>query len=65
MPTHLERLKRLYRKLSIRYGTEDVHVVEILREIEALEALQIKQSKVGWSGQWLATLHQSSVPAEA
>jgi hypothetical protein len=38
MSRHLDNLKRLWSKLQLRYGDDDALVLEVKREIEALEA---------------------------
>jgi len=38
MSRHLDNLKRLWSKLQLRYGNDDALVLEVKREIEALEA---------------------------
>jgi hypothetical protein len=38
MSRHLNNLKRLWSKLQLRYGSDDALVLEVKREIDAIEA---------------------------
>ena len=45
MSRHLDTLKRLWKKLQARYGSDDPLVLEVQREIEVIEA-RTKQGSV-------------------
>ena len=38
MSRHLNNLKRLWSKLQLRYGSDDALVLDVKREIDAIEA---------------------------
>lgn len=52
MSRNLDNLKRLFRKLQVRYGTDDATVLQVKQALESREAFEAKHS---W---WFAPRHE-------
>lgn len=58
MSRNLDKLKRLHKKLLVRYGPDDAMVLQVKQALESREAIESKQS---W---WLASERRSGRDTE-